>query len=217
MRNNLEGLEARQIQHWEGVMFMPLIQTLTGTFTMDFNMPPVLHLDPGGAGRTVLLPAEVKGGLFLIRNAADAAEALTVKEDANVTTIAVLSQGQAAWFYCDGVTWYAFAGISGTGNITEAVSAGVVLARGQHTTVTASDTVVTGLATVVSVVANLDDAPVIGADRATASIGDQAGTPAAGSILVRSWKPTASGDATPIAATTFTKKVNWIAAGTLAA
>lgn len=84
---------------------------------------------------------------------------------------------------------------------------------GQQTTVAASDTVVTGLATVLSAVANLEDAPVIGCDRAQAVIGDQAGTPAAGSILIKTFKPTATGDATPIAATTFTKKVNWIAIG----
>jgi hypothetical protein len=49
-----------------------------------------------------------------------------------------------------------------------------------------------------------------------ASIGDQAGTPAAGSILITSKKPTAVNDVTPIAATDFTEniKVNWIAVGT---
>lgn len=94
------------------------------------------------------------------------------------------------------------------------VAAGYKIARGQTTTVAASDTIVTGLTTVVSAVANLEDAPVIGADRAQAVIGDQAGTPAAGSILIKTFKPTASGDATPIAATTFSKKVNWIAIGT---
>lgn len=91
---------------------------------------------------------------------------------------------------------------------------GYKIARGQATTITASDTIVTGLNTVVSAVANLEDAPVIGADRAQAVIGDQAGTPAAGSILIKTFKPTAAGDATPIAATTFAKKVNWIAIGT---
>lgn len=97
---------------------------------------------------------------------------------------------------------------------TVGVAAGYKIARGQATTVAASDTIVTGLTTVVSAVACLEDAPVIGCDRATAAIGDQAGTPAAGSILIKTWKPTASGDATPVAATTFTKKVNWIAIGT---
>jgi len=96
----------------------------------------------------------------------------------------------------------------------QGIAGGYKIARGQGTTVTASDTIVTGLATVIAALAVLDDSPVIGCDRALASIGDQAGTPAAGSILLKTFKPTATGDATPIAATTFTKKVNWLAIGT---
>lgn len=84
---------------------------------------------------------------------------------------------------------------------------------GIQTTVAASDTIVTGLKKVLYAVASLEDAPVIGADRAQAVVGDQAGTPAAGSILLKTFKPTASGDATPIAATTFGKKVSWVAVG----
>lgn len=87
------------------------------------------------------------------------------------------------------------------------------VASDQVTTVTASDTIVTGLRKVLAVVACMDDASVLTADFSTASIGDQAGSPAAGSILIKSFKPTATGDATPIAATTFGKKVNYIAIG----
>jgi bifunctional ADP-heptose synthase (sugar kinase/adenylyltransferase) len=83
----------------------------------------------------------------------------------------------------------------------------------QVTTVTASDTVVTGLKKVLYAVASLEDAPILAADAALAVVGDQAGTPASGSILVKTYKRTASGDATPIAATTFGKKVNVIAFG----
>lgn len=84
---------------------------------------------------------------------------------------------------------------------------------GQHTTVAASDTVVTGLASVAAVVASLDSDPVAGCQEVTASIGDQAGAPAAGSILIKTWKATAAGDTALIAATTFTRKVNYIAVG----
>jgi hypothetical protein len=94
------------------------------------------------------------------------------------------------------------------------VAAGYKLARGQHTTVAAVDTVVTGLATVVAVVAVLDSDPTLDPLFVTASIGDQAGAPAAGSVYIKSWQATAAGDVTPIAATTFGKKVNWIAIGT---
>lgn len=92
--------------------------------------------------------------------------------------------------------------------------AGLKIARGQHTTVAAVDTVVTGLSTVVAVVATLDSDPADDPEAVTASIGDQAGSPAAGSIYIKSWKNTGGTDPTLVAATTFTKKVNWIAIGT---
>lgn len=87
------------------------------------------------------------------------------------------------------------------------------IARGQQTTVAASDTVATGLTKVVAAVASLDSDPTDDPMLATASIGDQAGAPAAGSILVKTWKNTGGTDPTPVAATTFAKKVNWIAIG----
>ena len=87
------------------------------------------------------------------------------------------------------------------------------IARGQQTTVAASDTVVTGLTKVVAAVASLDSDPGDDPMLATASIGDQAGFPAAGSILVKTWKNTGGTDPTPAAASTFSKKVNWIAVG----
>jgi hypothetical protein len=93
------------------------------------------------------------------------------------------------------------------------VAGGYKIARGQHTTLDADDTVVTGLATVVAVIAQLDSDPVDGAMHVTASIGDQAGAPAAGSIFIKTWKST-DGDATLVPATTFTKLVNWVAIGT---
>lgn len=95
---------------------------------------------------------------------------------------------------------------------TDVTVAGVEsVARGQFTTVTASDTLVTGLTGVALVVATLDSDPVAGCQSVTASIGDQAGAPAAGSVLIKTWKATAAGDTALIPATTFGKKVNWIA------
>lgn len=94
--------------------------------------------------------------------------------------------------------------------LAQGVAAGYKLARGQHETVAAVDTVVTGLATVVAAVAVLDDDPTVDPLFVTASIGDQAGAPAAGSIYIKGWQASE-----PIAAaTTFGKKVNWIAIGT---
>lgn len=87
------------------------------------------------------------------------------------------------------------------------------VAYGQATTVAASDTIVTGLTTLTMAIAVLDSDPVDDPEMATASIGDQAGTPAAGSFLLKTWKNTGGTDPTPAAATTFSKKVNWIAIG----
>lgn len=94
------------------------------------------------------------------------------------------------------------------------VAAGYKIARGQHTTIDADDTVVTGLATVVAAVATFESDPVAGAQTVTAVLGDQAGAPAAGSIQIKTWKATATADTAVIPATTFSKLVNWIAIGT---
>jgi predicted RecA/RadA family phage recombinase len=91
--------------------------------------------------------------------------------------------------------------------------AGLRMSAGQLTTVTATDTVVTGLATVIGAVASLDSDPGDDPMLASATIGDQAGAPAAGSIIVKTWKNTGGTDPTPLAASTFSKKVNWFAWG----
>lgn len=95
-----------------------------------------------------------------------------------------------------------------------AIAAGYKIARGQHTTVAASDTVVTGLTTVVAAIASMESDPGDDPFMASCAIGDQAGAPAAGSILIKTWKNTGGTDPTPAAATTFSKKVNWVAIGT---
>lgn len=95
------------------------------------------------------------------------------------------------------------------------VAAGYRVARGEHTQVAASDTVVTGLTTVVAVVAS-PRTRTVKQLFINASPGDQAGTPAAGSILITSQKPTAVNDVTPTAATDFSDNivVDWVAIGT---
>lgn len=143
--------------------------------------------------------------------------------DASYTTGFYVKQGGAEAVVASGGSLDVESGgalkIAGTDRTTAlstapgAIAAGYKVARGQHTTVTASDTVVTGLATVVSVTASLDSDPVDDPLLVSASIGDQAGTPAAGSVLIKTWKTNGS-DPTPSAATTFSKKVNWIAIGT---
>jgi hypothetical protein len=89
----------------------------------------------------------------------------------------------------------------------------VPVAFGQALTVAASDTIVTGLQKVVAVVASFDTDPGDANLFVSASIGDQAGTPAAGSFLLKTWKTADGTDPTPVAASSFSKKVNWIAIG----
>lgn len=88
------------------------------------------------------------------------------------------------------------------------------MAYGQWTTASATDTIVTGLATVVSVVVSYDDNPGDANNYISATVGDQAGSPAAGSIIIKQWQNTGGTDPTPAAAASFSKKVNWIAIGT---
>jgi predicted RecA/RadA family phage recombinase len=111
------------------------------------------------------------------------------------------------------VAFVAAASSDAIGTLLLSERGGLKVAAGQATTVTASDTIVTGLSKVLACFADLDSAPVVTCDRASASLGDQNGSPVAGSILVQTWMPTSSSVTTPIAATTFGKKVNWVAFG----
>lgn len=120
-----------------------------------------------------------------------------------------LAPGETAIFEATSTTqWYVRAQVSG-------IAAGYRIARGVHTQAAASDTVVTGLTTVVAVTAT-PQTRTLKQLFFNGSVGDQAGTPAAGSILITSQKPTAVNDVTPIAATDFTDSivVDWIAVGT---
>jgi hypothetical protein len=92
---------------------------------------------------------------------------------------------------------------------------GYKIARGEHTQVAASDTIVSGLATVVAVIVS-PRTRTVKQLFFNGSPGDQAGTPAAGSFLITSQKPTAVNDVTPTAATDFSENivVDWVAIGT---
>lgn len=100
MRNNIEQVQIRDSVHAQKLKIGTTFQTLGATLTMDADIPPAVALDPGGAGRTVLLPPEEDGLMFFMTNSADAAEDLTVKEDSGTTTIAVVSQSETAIFWC---------------------------------------------------------------------------------------------------------------------
>lgn len=81
-------------------------ETLAATKTLVITDAKYQRLDPGGAGRTVTLPAEATsdGLVFIISNWADGAENLTVQDD-GTTTIAILNQSEWATFVCNGTSW----------------------------------------------------------------------------------------------------------------
>lgn len=82
------------------------VRTLSGTDTLTAQHRPIQRLDPGGSARNVDLPAEAtsKDMWFLIVNAADAAENLTIRDD-GANTIATANQNEGALVWCDGTTW----------------------------------------------------------------------------------------------------------------
>src|SRR5678815_1643233 len=86
-------------------------------------------------------------------------------------------------------------------SLIQGIAAGYRLARGVAA-VTGTATVITGLTTVVAVIATPQDDPDgVALAAVSATIGDQAGAPAAGSVILKAWKVTATGNATLIAAT----------------
>jgi len=98
--------------------------------------------------------------------------------------------------------------------LVQGVAGTYKVARGSLTPAAASETVAAGLSTVVAAVASLKGAPSLTHMFVVADIGDQAGAPAAGSIYIKSYKPTGAADVTPVAATTPWSAVDWIAVGT---
>ena len=80
--------------------------TLAAGLTLTAKDPPLQFLDPGGSGRTITLPAEAdsEGLLFLMVNTADAAEDLTVEDDA-AGAVVTISENESAFVVCDGTTW----------------------------------------------------------------------------------------------------------------
>ena len=94
------------------------------------------------------------------------------------------------------------------------VAGGYKIARGIVTPTDGSDTIVTGLTTVVAAVAQLVATPILTHMWSCATIGDQAGAPAAGSIIIVHRSPAGSGDVTPQDAASTFVDVAWVAIGT---
>jgi len=98
-----------------------------------------------------------------------------------------------------------------------AAQKGKAIAAGVATPTDGSLTVITGLGSVDFAVCSFNGAPVITCMFCQADVGDQAGTPDPGEILILTQKPTdpagTNSDIAPIAATTPFVDVNWIAIG----
>lgn len=78
---------------------------LAGTATILDGHATILRIDPGGAGRNVVMPATTranKGRCFVIFNDADAAETLTVKQSDGSTTVIAIAQGKCGLVFNDG-------------------------------------------------------------------------------------------------------------------
>ena len=86
------------------------------------------------------------------------------------------------------------------------------IASGTVVPTTGSDTIVTGIGRILTAaIASLKGAISLTHMNSTVSIGDQAGSPAAGSIIITHTKPTGVADVTPVAATTPWSAVDWVA------
>jgi hypothetical protein len=154
----------------------------------------------------------VRLGVVEVESGAAVSAGDVVQTDASGRAITAVSNGVAAGIALEAAGGAAelikvdlFVSIEGAG--------GQRMVVGQATPTAGTTTVVTGLTLVTGAVVSLDDDPTVTHLSSTATIGDQAGAPAAGSIILKHWKPTAVDNVTPIAATTPWGEVTWIAVG----
>lgn len=115
-RRNIEGVEIYDSIWRAGLRLGATSLTLTGTYALAANAPPLLILDPGGAARIVKLPASPKlGQMHVLINSADAAEIITVQDSAGVglTPAATPTQNEMAILIYCGATlgWRQMVGI----------------------------------------------------------------------------------------------------------
>lgn len=81
------------------------IETLAANKTLVHKDSYFQVLDPDGSDRDIVLPAELDGLAYHIRNSGSA-NALNVKNDAGSVVLA-LAAGEAAIYACDGSSWAA--------------------------------------------------------------------------------------------------------------
>lgn len=81
--------------------------TLTGNITLTYRDAQILSLDPGGALRTVTLPAARDGASFSISNSADADERLTVYAADGSTVVGIVPAAGSLTVAAEDGTWVA--------------------------------------------------------------------------------------------------------------
>jgi hypothetical protein len=108
-----DNLTAHQLKVVSGLSFGVNTETLGAAKTLQTDDVVMHFLDPGGSGRDVTLPAEAdsEGLMFVIVNTADAAENLTVEDDA-ASTVGVVGQSEMGIFVCNGTVWRHFTGVA---------------------------------------------------------------------------------------------------------
>lgn len=98
--------------------------------------------------------------------------------------------------------------------LVQGVDAGYKIKHGVASVGAASVDVATGLTTVTNVIVSMVGDPSLTHMYSTGTIGNQTGQPAAGSIRIKSFKPTSNIDGTPVSAAGVFSNVAWIAIGT---
>ena len=106
-----DRIEVSKLAAREIACLNPLVQTLTGTTVIPADAPSLMALDPGGGARNVdmaaVTAAGMEGKVWIIANAADAAEVITVRSSA-AATIVTLTQNECAIIFVVGGVWFGY-------------------------------------------------------------------------------------------------------------
>jgi hypothetical protein len=111
MRSNIDGSEIINAILKGGNRLGVAVHTLAAAHVLGADAPHVQFLDPGGSARNVDLPASPqKGDFFLIFNTADAAEVITVRDNAGagLTPAITPTQSECALVVYNGSAWRGF-------------------------------------------------------------------------------------------------------------
>lgn len=108
--------EATNSAQWSSRFPQKALETLAADRVLtraEIDQYQGFTFDPGGGARNLDLPAEEvsAGAVLMIANAADAAEVITIRNDAG-GTLATPTQAEAALVWCNGTSWFGLVGAS---------------------------------------------------------------------------------------------------------